>query len=665
MRHSLAITLLLAAAAVQAQNTNSFDAAAAFGARPSVSDMSLSPDGQRVAYISAASGQGSVLFIRSLEKGASARAAIRTDGKPERLNTCSWVANDRLVCEMYGVTRTRALGTNGTRPWTGLVPWTRLVAVNADGTNLKLLSTQQNRYSHAWQSNGGWVLDWLPDENGSVLITRLYIPDDHTGSHVGSTENGLGVDRIDTRTLSVTHVELANPVADDYLTDGRGAVRIMGERGSKAGLDDGTIHYEYRAQNSRNWQHFCDYNILSREGFRPLAVDHDLNLAYGLKKAGGRMALYSISLDGAFHEALVYSRPDVDVDSLIQIGRRQRVVGVSYATASRHTEYFSADVKQMVEALHKAVPGAAIGVTDSSIDENKMLIFAGSDSDPGVYYIFDRKARQLNTFLVTSDLLEGVKLATVKPIEYPAADGVMVPAYLTLPPGREDAKGLPAIVLPHGGPSARDEQGFNWLSQFFANRGYAVLQPNYRGSSGYGDAWFQKNGFQSWPVAIGDVLAAGHWLVSQGIADPSKLGIVGWSYGGYAALQSAVVDQNTFRAVIAIAPVTDLPALKAEVSDFTSFAVVSEFVGDGPQIHEGSPLEHADKIKVPVLMFHGAMDRNVSIAESRSMAERLKAIGARCELVTWDDLDHQLEDSSARAQMLRKSDEFLRQAFGM
>ncbi len=154
----------------------------------------------------------------------------------------------------------------------------------------------------------------------------------------------------------------------------------------------------------------------------------------------------------------------------------------------------------------------------------------------------------------------------------------MIPAYLTLPPGREDAKGLPAIVLPHGGPSARDEWGFDWLSQFFANRGYAVLQPNFRGSSGYGDVWFQQNGFRSWKMAIGDVLAAGHWLVKQEIADPAKLGILGWSYGGYAALQSAVVDSQTFKAVIAVAPVTDLNELKEENRNFTNYRVVSEFI---------------------------------------------------------------------------------------
>jgi dipeptidyl aminopeptidase/acylaminoacyl peptidase len=292
-----------------------------------------------------------------------------------------------------------------------------------------------------------------------------------------------------------------------------------------------------------------------------------------------------------------------------------------------------------------------------------MLLFAGSDIDPGVYYIFDRKARNLRTFLVVRNQLEGRKLANVRAVQYPADDGVIIPGYLTLPPGREDAKGLPAIVLPHGGPSARDEWGFDWLSQFYAARGFAVLQPNFRGSSGYGDAWFQQNGFRSWQVAIGDILAAGRWLVSQGIADPAKLGIVGWSYGGYAALQSAVVDPKLFKAVVAIAPVTDLAALKEESRIFTDFRLVKQFVGDGPYMTAGSPLAQAEKIKVPVLLFHGELDRNVSVRQSKRMAERLQAVGANCELVTWDELDHYLDDSSARGQMLSKSEAFLMQAF--
>jgi dipeptidyl aminopeptidase/acylaminoacyl peptidase len=260
--------------------------------------------------------------------------------------------------------------------------------------------------------------------------------------------------------------------------------------------------------------------------------------------------------------------------------------------------------------------------------------------------------------------LEGVSLASVKPVSYPAADGTLIPGYLTLPPGHQSITGLPAIVLPHGGPSARDEWGFDWLSQFYAARGFAVLQPNFRGSSGYGDKWFEDNGFKAWEVAIGDVLDAGRWLLRQG-ADSSKLAIVGWSYGGYAALQSAVVDPTLFRAVVAIAPVTDLAAVKAEHWGWSNYKFVSDFVGSGTHMHEGSPVEHADKIKAPVLIFHGTLDRNVGIEQSQRMAARLAAAGSKCELVTFENLEHYLEDSAARAQMLRKSDAFLRQALGL
>jgi dipeptidyl aminopeptidase/acylaminoacyl peptidase len=221
---------------------------------------------------------------------------------------------------------------------------------------------------------------------------------------------------------------------------------------------------------------------------------------------------------------------------------------------------------------------------------------------------------------------------------------------------------LPAIVLPHGGPSARDEWGFDWLSQYFAHLGYAVLQPNFRGSAGYGDAWFQQNGFRSWAVAIGDVRAAGRWLVSEG-ADPARLAIVGWSYGGYAALQSVVVDPTLFKAVVAIAPVTDLAGLVEERRNWTDFALVRDFVGEGPQLREGSPIEHAAAFKVPVLLFHGTHDRNVGYRQSERMAAKLKAAGVKVKLVAFQDLDHQLEDSQARAEMLSQTDEFLRAAF--
>jgi dipeptidyl aminopeptidase/acylaminoacyl peptidase len=657
LRSILVVALAQLVPPALAQDTKPFDAAVAFGARQSVADLSLSPDGMTVAYVAPSQGLGSALYTLRLDKGAKAKAVLVASGKPERLRRCHWVSNDRLACSIYGVARSKL----------GLLPFTRLVAVNADGSNVKQLSTQANLYTRGLQLGGGMIIDWLPDQDGVVLMSRNYLPDDHTGSHIASTAEGLGVDLLDTRTLASHTVEPPRREAAGYLSDGRGTVRIMAVNVLGPGNQDtGLIAYYYRTQNSRDWKKLGDYNYIEHSGFAPLAVDHDRNMAYGLKKRDGREALYSLTLDGSMSEALVFSRPDVDIDGLIEIGRRYRVVGVSYATDYRTDVYFDPEIDKITTTISKALASdSKVWIADSSVDEKKLLLFSSRDDDPGVYYLLDRQAHHLDTFLVAREELEGVKLAKVKPITYAASDGTGIPGYLTLPPNAGTAKGLPAIVMPHGGPGARDEWGFDWLAQFYAARGYAVLQPNFRGSSGYGDAWYRQNGFRSWQTAIGDVLDAGRWLVAQGIADSDKLGIVGWSYGGYAALQAAVTDSGVFKAVVAIAPVTDLNELREAEGDWSDYDVVSQQIGEGPQVRAGSPAQNAGKIKVPVLLFHGALDRNVPIAQSEHMARSLEKAGVTHEFVTWDNLDHSLEDSHARAEMLRKSDEFLRRAFGM
>ena len=650
--------LLTGAPCLRADGAKAFDAAEAFGALPNVAALQLSPDGQSVAFVSPLQGQASVVYTLSLAPGAKARIALYADGKPFRMRGCNWVANDRLICTVYALSPDRGVH--------GLLPITRMIAVNADGTNPQQLSAKLNPHSSGYLLQDATVIDWVPDQDGSVLVARNYLRDDYTGSHVGSAAEGLGVDLLDTRTLVVNHVVPPEINAIEYISDGRGTVRIVAQRNTlSGGIDRGVITYLYRKRGSDAWHTLSSYNEIDRSGFRPVAVDHDLDIAYGWKKLDGRIALYSMSLDDAPQEKLLYSRPDVDLGGLIRIGRRNRVVGVAYSTDVQRSEYFQDDIRQMLNALHKALPNQLISVVDSNLDETKILIFAGSDTDPGVYYLFDRPTHTLNTFLVARAPLEGVTLAHVKPIAYPAADGQMIPGYLTLPPGVDNPHGLPAIVMPHGGPSSRDEWGFNWLAQFYAARGYVVLQPNYRGSAGFGDAWFEQNGFKSWEIAVGDVVAAGHWLVSAGIADPSKLGIVGWSYGGYAALQSVAVDPRVFKAIVAIAPVSDLDALKEERRHWSDFAVTSDFIGAGAHMRAGSPITHVAQFQQPVLMFHGTNDRNVGFEESRRMQAALKAAGAQSELVSYEDRDHQLDDSGVRADMLRKSDAFLRHAFGM
>jgi dipeptidyl aminopeptidase/acylaminoacyl peptidase len=362
---------------------------------------------------------------------------------------------------------------------------------------------------------------------------------------------------------------------------------------------------------------------------------------------------------------LVLANEKVDIANALTMGRTGRVIGAEIVTDKRYSVIFDPEYKLLSERLSRALPGKPlVRFAGASRDENQLLLFTASDVDPGTYYVFDKLTKHMNQIILARPELEKASLATVKPIAYPATDGTMIPGYLTLPPGSA-GKALPTIIMPHGGPASRDEWGFDWIAQYFASQGFAVLQPNFRGSAGYGDSWYVDNGFKSWRTAIQDVNDAAKWAIAQGTADKSKLAIFGWSYGGYAALQSNVLDPNLFKAVVAVAPVTDLASLKEDAREFTNFALVSDFVGSGEHIVAGSPRRQAALFKAPVLMFSGDIDLNVNISQAKAMNAALKEKGKASELVIYPGLDHSLVDSRIRAEMLQKSSDFLKKALAL
>lgn len=624
----ISASLALAPATAAQPALSSAEAAARFGARENVEFIVLSPDGSRVAYGVPIEGLGSRLYW--VEVGSTQpRAITRVDGREQRVTGCNWVSNERLVCSLYNIDRAAGYLGSGSR----------LIALNIDGTNVLVLDGGSRRL---W---GGDVIDWLADQNDQILVS-----------------DPEGVVQVDTATGRRRRVETR--LGGDFVSDGRGHLRIrrFWQRRGATGQAASEILQYYRRASSNEWVRLGSYDTLTDRGPLPLAVDAERDAVYIKEEdENGRDIVYRMVLDGSGRRDLTVSHPSVDIDGVIRLGRRGRVVGVTYATERRQTAYFDAELQRVAHQLSRALSGQPlINFVGASDDESRLLIWAGSDNDPGTYYVLDRGTRNLTKIMRSRPELEGLQLATVRPVSYRAADGTEIPAYLTLPPG-SSGRGLPAIVMPHGGPSARDEWGFDWLSQYFANRGYAVLQPNFRGSAGYGSEWFQINGFQSWRKAIGDVNDAGRWLVSEGIADPARLAIVGWSYGGYAALQSAVVDPELFKAVVAIAPVTDLQSARDEWQGPFS-ANSRDFFGMGPHIGEGSPARHAERIRAPVLLFHGDEDLNVRVRQSRLMRDRLRDAGRQVDYVEFRELDHQLEESAARAQLLQRSDAFLRQS---
>lgn len=643
----LLIGACFAAPMAHAQND---DIARRFGTLSGATQVSLSPDGQKLAFLAPSKGQANDLYIVDIGDGAVPRRILRSSGDPEILLWCKWATVARLVCEIGG--RENVGGA--------IMGFTSLLGVDASGGNVKTLSARRGANATGNDFRGGDVIDWQPGTDGSVLMMRSYVPEVSATTLVRKDGDGMGVDIIDVADASTKAVEKPRIDAIDYITDGSGKVRIMGIQAinRSTGYRDVSVRYLFRRQNSRDWEPLSVLDIGSGVGFTPYAIDVATNRAIGFAKVDGRNAVVTLTLDGAAKAEALYRHPEVDMDGLVRVGRDRRVVGATFVTERRQMAITDPKVEAMALSLSKALGGKDVYFVDASADESQWLVWAGSDVDPGRYYRYTPAAKQLRPLLEDRPLLSDQTLSPVKPIRYPAADGTMIPGYLTLPPGRTDAKGLPAIVMPHGGPSSRDEWGFDWLAQYFAQRGYAVVQPNFRGSAGYGDQWYKDNGFQSWRTAIGDVSDAGRWMVAEG-ADPAKLSIVGWSYGGYAALQSGVIAPDLFRSIVAIAPVTDLGQLKREAMKYTSGKLVRDFIGTGPHVREGSPAQNAATIKAPVLMFHGTFDQNVDIEQARIMRKALASANKSVELIEYPGLAHGLHDSEARTAMLARISQFL------
>ncbi|HET9812627.1 MAG TPA: S9 family peptidase [Sphingomicrobium sp.] len=625
--------------------------ARAFGARQAVRSVDISPSGTKLLYIAAGHGGASLLEYVDIATKAS-KAVAGSDGNPETLYWCAFASDTQMVCKFGGTQRIDS----------DVAGFSRVVAIPADGSKVKELGQPANYYNPVGRQYDGDILDWLPDSPGSVMVQRTYVAErTRLGSNIRDSREGLGVYEVDLATLKASQVEAPRPGIDGYMTDGRGDVRIM-EIAATTGEEQaltGIIHYKYRATKSKEWQPLIDYDLRTEQGAVPIAVEAESDSAFMLQKVHGRDALFRTRLDGSGSSTLIAANDKVDIDGVVRIGHGQRVIGYTYATEGREIIYFDPEFKQLSASLSAALPGhPAITFEGASADGSKLVVLASSDTNPGTFYLFDKRTKHLDEVAPVRPELDRRTLAEVRPVLIPAPDGVQIPAYLTLPPNGP-AKNLPAIVLPHGGPSARDEWGFDWLSQFLAARGYAVIQPNYRGSAGYGEQWEGANGFKEWEKAIADISASARFLVAQGIADPKRLAILGWSYGGYAALQSAAVQPDLYKAVVAIAPVTDLSLLKLQYENFSNWRLVNEEIGSGDHVAAGSPLRRAESIKAPVLLVHGDLDANVAILHSEKMLDALKDAGKQAELLRFKGLDHGLNDSDARTQMLTRIGQFL------
>ena len=323
---------------------------------------------------------------------------------------------------------------------------------------------------------------------------------------------------------------------------------------------------------------------------------------------------------------------------------------------------FPSRIDVRIESIHRALsavlPGKNVNIIDESEDQRFYLVFVTSPTDAGTYYRFDAMTNRVAKITAAYPQLANRELAPMKPVRYKADDGVEIPAYLTVPVNRSGP--VPAVVLPHGGPSARDYWDYDFLSQFLAASGYAVLQANYRGSDGYGKEWAGAGGFRGWRRAMADIAAGTEYLIAEGIADPEKICMVGWSYGGYAALMSVIEDPERYRCVVSIAGVTDPKQLGLNSLRFVGGRAAQEFIGDEDDVlKKGSPIKRVDEIKVPVLLVHGVEDANVPLVQSVTFAKALERAGRDVQLIEYDSAQHSIVPERYRTDLLARLGEFL------
>lgn len=646
--------LTAAAIALAATPAVADDVAARFATRPAAYRVGLSPDGTKIVYTAAYKARGQAIMVADTVTGSAnvVIASADPDLTPER---CEFKTETRLICTLYGTLHLGAT-TDG---------FTRVIAIGTDGKNLKLLTQRKTDRVNA-SFDGGAVLDMLPDDPQHVLMQtytgRANGGEGYNGgTNIKQPEPGIGAARVDIDTGTASNVERSSPTIGALASDQHGNIRLRIMKSEDAdGYLRSNVGFSLRAKNSREWLPVARVDLDDARGQRFYGFDAAGTGQYVVKSLDGRQALYSVAADGSNTATLVFVHPTVDVEGVVRIGKYARPVGVAFAVDRDEVHYFDPKLAGLSKSLEKALPGHPdVTIVDESWDGSKKLIFADAANFPGRYYLYDDATRKLGELAAVRPGLEGVAVGAVRSVSYPARDGTTIPGFLTLPPGKTDARGLPAIVMPHGGPAARDTLGFNWLVQYFAAQGFAVLQPNFRGSTGYGDAFFVKNGFQSWALAIGDVNDGARWLIAQGV-DAKRLAIVGWSYGGYAALQANVAEPALYHAVVAIAPVTDLTLLRTEARFSYNQKQINTMIGDGPHVVAGSPVRNAARIVAPVLMFHADRDLNVDIEQSRMMVGALRGAGKKVEFVEYKGLDHQIDDSAAREDMLSKSAAFLK-----
>jgi dipeptidyl aminopeptidase/acylaminoacyl peptidase len=452
----------------------------------------------------------------------------------------------------------------------------------------------------------------------------------------------------------------------EWQTDGKGAVLARIDRNAISHTDRLVVYSGGNEHEGGTFPVTGD----SDSGIVGVSEDGKAVMRLGRAAGGVRTLVRRDLASGA--QSDVFAPQGYDVGGPIKDEWTGRVAGVTYVDDKREYRFLDPKREALQRGVEQAFPGKSAGIVSSDMAADKLVVATDGPAEPPIYYLLDRATHNMRPVAVPYPDLMGVPLGEMKSHDYVARDGLAIHAYLTLPPGKP-ATNLPLVVMPHGGPDARDHLGFDWWAQFLANRGYAVLQPNYRGSAGYGEA-FTQAGLRQWGLKMQDDISDGvKQVIAEGIADPKRVCIVGASYGGYAALAGAALSPDLYACAVAVAGVSDLPLMlrtehrmtgeNSQASHFWATRIGSSDE-NWDQLVATSPARHAASIRAPVLLIHGEGDTTVRIDQSEAMADALKAAGKSVTFIRIPGEDHYLNQTSTRVRVLSETEKFLEKYIG-
>ena len=446
-----------------------------------------------------------------------------------------------------------------------------------------------------------------------------------------------------------------------WMFDHEGKLRI-----ATAIVDGVNTSLLYRDSEQEEFKTIVTTNF--KEGFSPQFFTFDNKNIIGTSNLGRDKSVV-VEFDPSTGKEVkeLYGNEDYDVGGVAYSRKRKVITAAYYNSWKSERHFFDQQSKALFEKVQNHLPGYEISVSGMSDDENIFIIRTYSDKSLGAYFIYNAKEDNLDKIVEVSPWIDENEMSNQLPISYNSRDGLKINGYLTLPKGydMENAKDLPVVINPHGGPWARDEWGFNPEIQFLANRGYAVLQMNFRGSVGYGRKFWEAS-FKKWGREMQDDITDGtQWLIDQGIADKKRIAIYGGSYGGYATLMGLVKEPQLYAAGVDYVGVSNMFTFMKTIPPYWEpmlemmYEMVGDVEKDSSMLREVSPVFHVDKIKAPLFIAQGANDPRVNVDESDQMVKAMKEKGIEVEYLVKDNEGHGFRNEENKFDFYRAMDKFL------